>query len=118
MFTQCETGVKESIVGADLFVEFNSTADLIAPMVQKHLNQNFKLIMISNRGTQVWPTGSVFTECVDQYRVRIETVNGYEANVAEIYELAGKITQDLLVTSVELLRKFGDKPGYSLAQGQ
>jgi hypothetical protein len=50
--------------------------------------------------------------------VRIETINGYEANVSELYELAGKITKDLLVTSVELLRKFGDKPGYSLAQGQ
>jgi isocitrate dehydrogenase len=118
MFTQREAGLKESIVGADLFVEFNSTADLIAPIIQKHLNENIKLIMISNRGTQVWPTGSVFTECVDQYRVRIETINGYEANVSEIYELAGKITKDLLVTSVELLRKFGDKPGYSLAQGQ
>ena len=33
--------------------------------------------MISNRGTQVWPTGSVFTECVDYYRVRFELKDSY-----------------------------------------
>jgi isocitrate dehydrogenase len=108
----------ETVVGADLFLEFNGTADLIAPIIQKHLNNNFKLVMISNRGTQVWPTGSVFTECVDQYRVRIEAINGHQTSLSEIYELTGKLTQDIFITSVEVLRKFGDKAGYSLAQGQ
>lgn len=110
--------VVETVVGADLFVEFNGTADLIAPIFQKQLSSNFKLVMISNRGTQVWPTGSVFTECVDQYRVRIEATNGHKTSLSEIYELTGKLTQDIFITSVEVLRKFGDKAGYSLAQGQ
>ncbi|MFA9213874.1 MAG: NADP-dependent isocitrate dehydrogenase [Candidatus Methylacidiphilales bacterium] len=118
MVTPRQAGIIETVVGVDLFVESDKTADLIAPIVQKHLKDGLKLIMISNRGTQVWPTGSVFTECVDQYRIRIEAVNGYETNITEIYELTGKITQDIFVTSVEVLRKFGEKAGYSLAQGQ
>jgi hypothetical protein len=36
----------------------------------------FRLTLISNRGTQVWPTGSVYTECVDYYRVRFELKDG------------------------------------------
>ena len=36
----------------------------------------FRLSIISNRGTQVWPTGSVYTECVDYYRVRFELKDG------------------------------------------
>jgi isocitrate dehydrogenase len=118
MVTPRHAGIIETVVGVDLFVESDKTADLIAPIVQQHLTAGLKLIMISNRGTQVWPTGSVFTECVDQYRIRIETGNGFTTNVTEIYELAGKITQDIFVTSVEVLRKFGEKAGYSLAQGQ
>ncbi|MBJ7428008.1 MAG: NADP-dependent isocitrate dehydrogenase [Bacteroidia bacterium] len=118
MVTPRQAGIIETVVGVDLFVESDKTADLIAPIIQKHLKDGLKLIMISNRGTQVWPTGSVFTECVDQYRIRIESVNGYETNITEIYELTGKITQDIFVTSVEVLRKFGEKAGYSLAQGQ
>lgn len=118
MFTPRQAGIIETVVGLDLFVESDKTADLIAPIVQKHLKDGLKLIMISNRGTQVWPTGSVFTECVDQYRIRVEAINGYQTNITEIYELTGKITQDIFVTSVEVLRKFGEKAGYSLAQGQ
>lgn len=118
MVTPRQAGIMETVVGLDLFVESDKTADLIAPIVQKHLKDGLKLIMISNRGTQVWPTGSVFTECVDQYRIRVEAINGYQTNITEIYELTGKITQDIFVTSVEVLRKFGEKAGYSLAQGQ
>lgn len=118
MVTPRQAGIIETVVGLDLFVESDKTADLIAPIVQKHLKDGLKLIMISNRGTQVWPTGSVFTECVDQYRIRVEAINGYQTNITEIYELTGKITQDIFVTSVEVLRKFGEKAGYSLAQGQ
>lgn len=118
MVTPRQAENTETVVGVDLFVESSLTADLIAPIVQKHLDANFKLVMISNRGTQVWPTGSVFTECVDQYRARIECTNAHQTNLSEIYELTGKITKDIFVTSVEVLRKFGEKAAYSLAQGQ
>lgn len=36
----------------------------------------FKLSLVSNRGTQVWPTGSVYTECVVYYPVRFELCEG------------------------------------------
>ncbi|MES2656531.1 MAG: NADP-dependent isocitrate dehydrogenase [Bacteroidota bacterium] len=113
-----KAAITETVVGVDLFFESEQTADLLAPVIQKHLKSGLKLIMISNRGTQVWPTGSVFTECVDQYRARIEAVDGYQTNLGEMLEMGRKVSDDLFVSSIEILRKFGEKAGYSLAQGQ
>ncbi len=107
----------ESVIGVDLFFESQQTAAEIAPILQKHERDDAKLIMISNRGTQVWPTGSVFTECVDQYRARFE-VNEGVSSLNEMMSLAASAGSDFFVSSVELLRSFDGKPAYSLAQGQ
>jgi isocitrate dehydrogenase len=107
---------KSTVVGVDLFIESSLTAADLAPLIQKHLIGEQKLIMISNRGTQVWPTGSVFTECVDQYRARIEVPT--ETSLEEMFALSSRFSTNLMVSSVEILRKFGEKAAYSLAQGQ
>src|SRR5690606_33593198 len=54
-------GVNEKIVGVDMFIESNVQPAEIAKKCQRHGGVKFKLISISNRGTQVWPTGSRFT---------------------------------------------------------
>ncbi|MCA0427321.1 MAG: isocitrate dehydrogenase [Bacteroidetes bacterium] len=113
-----ETLDETKLVGLDVFYESRNNAATDAPTIQKHIPEGFKMVMISNRGTQVWPTGSVFTECVDQFRLRIETVDGKEATQGELFAIANSISKDLFVSSVELLRYFNGKPGYSLAQGQ
>jgi isocitrate dehydrogenase len=107
----------ESVIGVDLFFESQQTAAEIAPILKKHERDGAKLIMISNRGTQVWPTGSVFTECVDQYRARFEVKEGV-SSLNEMMSLAASAGADFFVSSVELLRSFDSKPAYSLAQGQ
>jgi isocitrate dehydrogenase len=62
----------------------------------------------------VWPTGSVFTECVNHYRVRVEG----EMSQQEIYILLSSVSKDFYIPSHEVLRVYGEKKGYSLAQGQ
>jgi isocitrate dehydrogenase len=74
--------------------------------------------MISNRGTQVWPTGSIFTECVDQYRFRFQTQNNSSLSLNEMLKLVEEIGKEFSVASIEILRHYDDKPAYSLAQGQ
>jgi isocitrate dehydrogenase len=76
------------------------------------------LVTISNRGTQVWPTGSVFTNLVNQYRVRFETDEASPLTQADILELYTALSKDLKITSLEILNMWADKKGYSLAQGQ
>ncbi|MVN23208.1 NADP-dependent isocitrate dehydrogenase [Mucilaginibacter arboris] len=116
--TETEPGISEEIMGADIFVETVLQPKQLAELAQSKLNNQFKLVMISNRGTQIWPTGSVFTELTNQSRFRFEKNEGQEINAKDIFNLAANISEVINVCSVEFLKKFGGKPGYSLAQGQ
>ena len=93
---------EEMIVGVDLFIESSEQPESIAKKCQRHGGVKFKLISISNRGTQVWPTGSVYTNLVNQY------------NVGLYVSLSGNFK----ICSSELLNEWGGKKAYSLAQGQ
>jgi isocitrate dehydrogenase len=104
----------QKIVGVDLFIETALLGHEIAEKINPTLHNGQTLTMISNRGTQVWPTGSIFTECVDHYRVRIEG----EMSQKEIYEALSKISEHFYIPSHEVLRVYGEKKGFSLAQGQ
>ena len=66
---------QEKIVGVDFFIESIEQPEYIADKCQRHAGEKFKLISISNRGTQVWPTGSVYTNLVNQYNVRFESMD-------------------------------------------
>jgi isocitrate dehydrogenase len=113
MMKASDNSVKK-IVGVDFFIESELLGNEIADKIQPHLASNQKLIMISNRGTMVWPSGSVFTECVDHYRVRVEG----EMSQPEIFDLLSKLSSQFYIPSHEVLRTYDDRAGFSLAQGQ
>jgi isocitrate dehydrogenase len=110
------------VVGCDIYLDSTLAPPSLAEEMQRIAQETpFKLTIISNRGTQVWPTGSVYTECVDYYRVRFEIKDpalsgtiGQSRTVALMDRVAEKFT----VCSYELLRTFDGIKGYSLAQGQ
>jgi isocitrate dehydrogenase len=108
----------EFIVGVDMFIESNEQPTIVADKCLKHTLDLFKLVTISNRGTQVWPTGSVYTNLVNQYRCRFESVGDIPLTQIDIIELYKRLTADFKVCSTELLNMWGDKKAYSLAQGQ
>ena len=112
-------GIKEEMVGVDIFVESNDLQPAqLAELAKEVLTDNFNLVMISNRGTQVWPTGSIYTELVNEYRVRFEKKPGVNVTQKELLHIAADFSLTAKVCSVEFLMKFGDKIGYTLAQGQ
>jgi isocitrate dehydrogenase len=116
--TISQPGISNEIMGVDIFVESELQPAELAEVAKNALNDKFELIMLSNRGTQVWPTGSVYTELVNQSRIRYEKKAGVELTQKEVFEIAGQVSEAIRVCSVEFLMKFGDKLGYSLAQGQ
>jgi isocitrate dehydrogenase len=107
-----------SIVGVDMFIESNIQPLEIAAKCLDHTGGIFKLITISNRGTQVWPKGSSFTNLVNQYCARFESVGDVAVTQVDIMELYKRLSQDFKICSTELLNMWGDKKAYSLAQGQ
>jgi isocitrate dehydrogenase len=109
---------KEAIVGVDFFIESSEQPATIAKKCQRHGGVKFNLINISNRGTQVWPTGSVYTNLVNLFNVRFESIDGYPLNQQDVLGLYVSLSGDFKICSSELLNLLGDKKAYSLAQGQ
>lgn len=113
-------GVDEEMIGVDVFVQVNMQPNELAEIAKRCLrfNDNFELVMISNRGTQVWPTGSIYTELVNEYRMRFEKKAGKQIRQKELLHIAADLSEEVKICSVEFLMNFGGKIGYTLAQGQ
>jgi isocitrate dehydrogenase len=109
---------EETISGVDMFIESDEQPEIIAKKCQRHAGVKFNLINVSNRGTQVWPTGSVFTNLVNQYNVRFESIDDSPLNQQDIIGLYVSLSGNFKICSLELLNKWGEKKAYSLAQGQ
>lgn len=109
---------EEIIVGVDMFIESNEQPNQVAEKCLQHTFDIFKVVTISNRGTQVWPKGSVFTNLVNQYRVRFESVGEAPLTQTDIMELQKRLSKDFKICSTELLNMWDGKKAYSLAQGQ
>jgi isocitrate dehydrogenase len=116
------TSVVTHVVGCDIYLDSHLSPIVVADEMTRACEDTpFRLTLISNRGTQVWPTGSVYTECVDYYRVRFELRDGVTPGSfgqARCVALMDKIAEKFTVCSYELLRTFDGVRGYSLAQGQ
>jgi isocitrate dehydrogenase len=109
---------EETIVGVDMFIECAEQPGAVAEKCLRHTLDIFKLVTISNRGTQVWPKGSIFTNLVNQYRCRFESVGDAPLTQIDIIELYKRLSADFKICSTEILNMWGDKKAYSLAQGQ
>lgn len=116
------TNVVTHVVGCDIYLDTPLSPVAVADEMQRaSADTPFRLTLISNRGTQVWPTGSAYTECVDYYRVRFEVREGVVPGTfgqSRCVALMDKIAEKFTVCSYELLRTFDGIKGYSLAQGQ
>ena len=109
---------EEVIVGVDMFVESAEQPSVVAEKCLNRMSDLFKLVTISNRGTQVWPKGSIFTNLVNQYRCRFESVGEQPISQTDVIELYRLLSMDFKVCSTELLNMWAGKKAYSLAQGQ
>jgi isocitrate dehydrogenase len=109
---------EEKIVGVDFFVESIEQPQAVAEKCLKNSGTLFKLVTISNRGTQVWPTGSVFTNVVNQYRCRFESIGEEPRTQMDILTLYRHMIEEFKICSLELLNMWEGKKAYSLAQGQ
>ncbi len=116
------TNVVSHVCGCDIYLDTPLSPVAVADeMARACKDTPFELKLISNRGTQVWPTGSVYTECVDYYRVRFELKKEQPLGTigqARAVALMDKVAEKFTVCSFELLRQFDGVRGYSMAQGQ
>ena len=109
---------QHKIVGVDFFIESADQPKVIADKCLTHASESLKLVTITNRGTQVWPSGSVFTNLVNQFYCRFETVNEAPLSQDQVIDLYRSLAKDFKICSLEVLNMWADKKAYGLAQGQ
>jgi isocitrate dehydrogenase len=109
------------VIGMDVFVEADKSAgDLGQVLGELAGSAGFKLKMISNRGTQVFPTRGAETDCVDHWRCRFiySQPNG-DVPLDRVNQLLGSMqTAGLRWMHLEKLQEFNGKAGYTKAQGE
>lgn len=112
-----ESTVKE-IVGVDVFVESTTTVEELEKKLSQVSNGDFKLTMIGNRGTKVWPNKMPETFCVDSWRCRFmgTTKPVSHQQVVKLMALLADAKIDFLKT--EHLCTFDGKPGYTVSQDE
>ena len=115
---QSDLNDKHKIVGVDFFIESNLQPQIIADACLAHTTDALKLVTITNRGTQVWPSGSIYTNLVNQYYCRFETVNELPLTQKDVVQLYSALSENFTICSLEILNMWADKKAYSLAQGQ
>lgn len=115
---------KKDLVGVDVFLHwwdggFYGTADKLGALVEQANGDGVKLVMISNRGTKVYPKGMPDTFCVDHWRCRFMAEDGGNLTHKQVIDLLGRISDaGLDFIKTEHLYNFDGEPAYSLGQGQ
>jgi isocitrate dehydrogenase len=111
---------EKKLAGVDVFIEWNDgTSNDFGEKMSKVPAGELKLMMISNRGLEVWPGGFPETFCVDHWRCRYEPEKeGADVSHEQIVSLLKKIHDagfDFIKT--ENLYTFDGVKGYSTTQG-
>ncbi|MCS7170293.1 MAG: NADP-dependent isocitrate dehydrogenase [Candidatus Kapabacteria bacterium] len=108
------------VVGVDIFVETEQLPEELGPVLE-HLAEGtpFRLKMLSNRGTKVYPPTGAMPDYVDHYRCRflLRHDNG-EAGDPDIIELLRRIGAHYRWVHVEKLPEIDGGMGFTKAQGE
>lgn len=106
--------------GVDVFIEWKGNADALGQSLETAIfGTSFKLSMISNRGTKVYPGRSTYTDTVNHWRCRFAWTESDRSLVdTDILELLGRIGDIHRWMHVEKLQHFDGTAGFTLAQGE
>jgi isocitrate dehydrogenase len=109
----------KTLKGVDIFLDWdqeNRNPAILGKHLESIAGSDFRLSMISNRGTKVYPDGAPETYCTDHWRCRFV---GENPSNSSIVELLSRVTKaNLEVIKTENLYEFGGQAGYSKGQGE
>ncbi|WP_031498707.1 NADP-dependent isocitrate dehydrogenase [Bryobacter aggregatus] len=110
---------KTETAGIDIFINWTKgNASELGPQVEKLSTDKLKFVLISSRGTKVYPIGSTEAAVADQWRCRFEGKVGEltQQDTAALY--AKFVEAGFSIIKTEGLFYFDGQRGYSLSQGQ
>lgn len=106
-------------VGVDIFIESVDEPATVAERIQRLLDGTpYELVMLSNRGTVVWPGTGGSTSCIDHFRCRFAIVDSVGWHPESVLDLLHRIGTVYRWMHVEKLEEYDGERSYTLAQGQ
>jgi isocitrate dehydrogenase len=106
-------------VGVDIFVEWGGDPETLGRAMEAAAEGSaFRLKMISNRGTKVYPPTGALTACVDQWRARFIGQGERAPTDDDVLALLARVGAGHRWMHVERLQEFDGEPAYTRAQGE
>jgi isocitrate dehydrogenase len=111
---------ERAVVGLDVFVESPLTAaELGASLMELSTDTRLSLVMISSRGTKVFPPTGAMTETGDHFRCRFITrENPGDLPDEDVHQLLSRISRDHRWMHIEKLQEFDGELGFTRDQGE
>ena len=113
----------KQLVGVDMFLDWDKAdrdSRVLGKMLEEQISTDtLKLVMITNRGQEVYPAYQQYAFCTDHWRCRFQSDEKVPVShdaVIEILQRAQNAGLDFIKT--ENLYTFDGKPGYSHAVGK
>ena len=118
--TAANTQTERKVVGVDVFIESKATPETIGKKLEELTFETpFKLKMISNRGTKLYPSSGAITDTVNHWRCRFMLGQQNLGVTSQMLNsLLGQIEKAYDWMHIEKLQEFGGKAGYTKAQGE
>lgn len=107
--------------GVDIFLDWSPLQrdpEVLANKLRAACPAGWRLGMMTNRGTKVWPNGNPDTFCTDHWRCRFRGEEGKVTPGAILGLMQGLVSAGLPPIKTENLYRFDGVPGYSVGQGE
>ena len=114
------TPKKRRVVGVDVFLESPQDPEQLGPAFEKIASETpFRLKLISNRGTKVYPAMGAITDCVDHWRCRFVSDRGEQSvSDEQVLNLLQRISAHYTWVHVEKLLEIDGALGFTKDQGE
>lgn len=107
---------ERTLAGIDVFIYHRGKLDAFLHKVREISTERLALVLITNRGVEVWPKGHPETFCVEQWRCRFLTESEQKISPAETLRILEAMHRSFDVIQTQSLYRFDGKPGYSSAE--
>ena len=107
------------LLGVDIYTEMDGDPQPVGQALDEAAGPEFKLLLMSARGTVVYPSGNPHTDTVGWWRCRfVAAEDGATVDDAAILRLLARVGERMTWAHVQKLRVIEGETGFTKAQGQ
>lgn len=107
------------LIGVDVYTEAHEDPAVLGPDLEALAGPELRLLLMSSRGTKVYPEAGARADHVAWWRCRfVGAEDGGEVDDAALLRLLERVATRVTWMHVQKLRLYGDEEGFTRAQGQ